>query len=417
MEAYMSTRPKWTVLVYMAADTSDSFYRIAVADVGEMMEARFPEEVKVIVHADAPSPWKGQCWRVKGASQGNGGHGATPKGNACVSKDCHHNGVLDFVKQSIEESDSEYYLLVLWGHGEGIDWKQKVIGPNVQTAAVNKRFALGSQNALEVGDLATALSGLELKNIKGAKLKRDDVVVGFDACLMGMVEVYNEIKQHVGWGFGTSDEIPVAGWPYKEILNLLGKNQKIGPPELTRCLVETCATWYSDNSAETKIGFAGCDLSHSDSVLREMKELTAQLAEGINDQKVWQAVRDARSFAEDLQEVAYVDLFAFCYELASRLGQKSSLSGAANNVSNALGKFILKSDFSNSYPKAYAEHSRSLSICFPESAERIGSTPNLEVNWESYEKLRFSESTSWPTFLRKYWYIQRSGDRRAKAAG
>ena len=93
---------KWTVLVYMAADTSDSFYRNAMADVSEMMEARFSSEVRVIVHADAPSPWKRHCWTVEGGGR------ITPKDE---SGGCGHEGVLDFVKRSVEESDSEHYLL------------------------------------------------------------------------------------------------------------------------------------------------------------------------------------------------------------------------------------------------------------------------------------------------------------------
>jgi len=416
----VATKAKWTVLVYMAADTSDSFYRDAMVDVGEMMEARFPEEVKVIVHADAPSPWKGRCWTVEG------GGGITPKLRANGSESCSHEGLLDFVKRSVKESDSDHYLLVLWGHGEGIDWKQKVIGPNVQAAAVNKRFAPGSQNAVEVGDLGDALNGLELKNASGEKLNRDDVVVGFDACLMGMIEVYNEIQKHVRWGFATNDEIPVTGWPYKEILNLLGRDPDIEPSKLAKKLVEICTTWYSDNSPDTKISFATCDLSQSASVLVGVKELTIRLREYIHDSKIWRAVQDARNFGEDLEEVAYVDLHAFCSELTRRIGPlryAAALEDAANTVKSTLDEFIVKYDFSNCYPGAYVKDSRSLSICFPETAELVGSIPNLEVNWGSYRNLEFSKTTNWPCFLEEFWGMQRSsGDRRkpsvlARAAG
>jgi len=415
----MMAKPKWTVLVYMAADTSASFYQDAMADVSEMMEAQFSNDVKVIVHADAPSPWKQRCWTVAGGGE------ITPRLSADGSEGCGHEGLLDFVKQSFKENDSDHYLLVLWGHGEGIDWKQKVIGPNVQTAVVNKRFAPGSQNAVEVGDLGDALTGLELKNPYGEKLNRDDVVVGFDACLMGMVEVYNEIQKHVRWGFATSDEIPVAGWPYKEILNLLGKNPKIEPRSLAEKLVETCSTWYSDNSPDTKIGFATCDLSDSGSVLDNMKKLTIELRKHIRDSKIWRAVRDARDFAEDLEEVAYVDLHAFCSELTRQigpLGYAAALEDAAKTLNSTLDEFVVKHDFSNCYPGVYVKDSRSLSICFPQSAELVGSIPDLVVNWGSYRNLEFSKTTNWPCFLEQFWDVQRSTDRRkpsvlAKAAG
>ena len=427
----MVTKTKWTVLVYMAADTSASFYQDAMADVGEMVEAKFPEDVKVIVHTDAPSPWKGRCWSVDGKG------GITPRVKANGSEACGHERVLDFVKESVEESDSDHYMLVLWGHGEGIDWKQKVTGPSVPTAtpaalgadsAVNKRFALGSQNAVEVGDLGKALTNLELKNSRGEKLNPDQVVMGFDACLMGMVEVDYEIKKHVQWAFATSDEIPVAGWPYRNILNSLGKNPKIKPQNFAEKLVEICSTWYSENSPETKIGFATCNLLDGDLVRDNMEKLTSELRNHINEPKVWEAVRYARDFAEDLGEIAYVDLHAFCSELSRRIATlgypaTAELERAARVVNATLdAKFIVKHDFSNAYPGAYIKESRSLSICFPQTAEMVGSVPDLVVNWGSYRKLEFSEATKWPCFLEEFWALQRSTDRRkpsvsAKAAG
>ncbi len=56
---------KWTVMVYMAADTGESFYRKAMEDIREMAAAKFnPEEVKVLVYAVAPPPWAAKCWEV-----------------------------------------------------------------------------------------------------------------------------------------------------------------------------------------------------------------------------------------------------------------------------------------------------------------------------------------------------------------
>lgn len=417
----METKAKWTVLVYMAADTSASFYQDAMADVGEMVKAKFREDVKVIVHTDAPSPWKGRCWSVDGKG------GITPRVKANGSEACGHKRVLDFVKESVEESDSDHYMLVLWGHGEGIDWKQKVTGPDVPTVAVNKRFALGSQNAVEVGDLGKALTNLELTNARGEKLNPDQVVMGFDACLMGMVEVDYEIKKHVQWAFATSDEIPVTGWPYKNILNLLGENPKIAPENFAKKLVDICATWYSENSPETRIGFATCNLLGSDLVRDNMGKLTRELRNHINKPKVREAVLYARDFAEDLGEIAYVDLHAFCSELARRIATlgypHGELERAANDVNATLdATFIVNHNFSNAYPGAYIRESRSLSICFPQTAEMVGSIPDLVVNWGSYEKLEFSKATKWPCFLEEFWALQRSTDRRkssvlAKAAG
>ena len=92
-------RPKWTVLVYMVADTGDSFYQYAMGDITEMMEATFDERVRVVVHADAPARWQTKCWEVTGASDVAAGGCVTAK-KMGVAKEvpCHDKNLLDFVQ-------------------------------------------------------------------------------------------------------------------------------------------------------------------------------------------------------------------------------------------------------------------------------------------------------------------------------
>ena len=419
----------WTVLVYMAADTSDSFYRYAMQDIGEIMQAQFGANVKVFVHADAPSPWHRQCWKVTGASMGKEAKTSRAEVGKAEPLRCNHGGVLDFVKQYVQNDESEYYLLVLWGHGEGIDWKEKVLTkpPSPPIQGAGKRFAPGSQNAIEVGELGKALAGLKLKNARNVDITSDNVVVGFDACLMGMVEVYYEIQKHARWGVATNDEIPDTGWPYQNILQLLGGRPEMGPRKLAEKIVEISTEWYSENSPDTKISFAACDLSKSLPLRKATTELTSKLIECINDPAVWQAVKKARDFADDFQEVAYVDIHSFCSELTRQTEEEESdpaleqLKEPVGAVSKALADFVICHNFTDSYPTKYSKDAFALSICFPESPELVGSVSNLTVDWGSYIRLTFSKETNWPCFLTRFWDAQR-GDRRkpsllAKAAG
>lgn len=380
----MSTKPKWTVLVYMVADTGDSFYQDAMSDVTEMMSAKFGDQIRVVVHADAPSPWLPKCWAV------------TP--GEATEVPSYGTGLLDFVQKSVDRYESENFLLVLWGHGEGIDWKQKVLAgrpTNPPVVGVGKRFAPGSQGAVEIGELGKALAGLRL-----GKVKRENVVVGFDACLMGMVEVYEEIQPYVGWAVAANDEIPVTGWPYQAVLQLLGDYPKTQPKELAERIVDICADWYSDNSPDTKVSFAACDLSKNHALVESVTSLAAELSARINEPSVRKAVKEARDYAEDLEEIAYIDLYAFCSELKRH---PDGAPNAANRVIDALNGFVIGHQFSDSYPQKYSENSRALSICFPASAKKVGSILDLKVNWGSYTDLTFCQETHWPDFLKSFW--------------
>ena len=398
---------KWTVIVYMVADTGASFYQSAIDNITQMMTAEFDEEIKVLVHADAPSPWVSRCWDVKTGT-------ATP-----LKQGCDHTCFLDFAKTCVEQYHAENYLIVLWGHGEGIDWKQKVLansplGENIIGAG--KRLWQGSKDALEVAEIGQTLKELH----RELGLKKDRVVVGFDACLMGMFEVYYEISKYVGWGVAAADEIPDTGWSYTDILRVLGDRPETKPKELSDEIVDSCTQWYSVHSPDAKVTFAACDLSNSDSVLEAMTNLTRELCACIEDNSVRTAVKDARNFAEDLQEKAYIDLWAFCSELGRRTNQagakRPELHSAASRVIDALRDFVSRYKFSDAYPWKFAEDSRGLSICFPESADLVGSIPDIRVNWGAYRDLAFSRTTHWPDFLMKFWGRQPVAEPKAMSA-
>jgi hypothetical protein len=402
----MVTKPNWTVLVYMVADTGHSFYQDAMADITEMMEAEFDERVKVVVHADAPAPWQTKCWEVTGVPHVAGAGSAKTKTGVAKEVPCEDKNLLDFVQKVVDNYASDYYLLVLWGHGEGIDWKQKVLAGRPASSAIKgagKRFAPGSQGAIEVGELGKALAQLKLGN-----LKPENVIVGFDACLMGMVEVFDEIKKYVGWVVAADDEIPDTGWPYTDVLQLLGDRPETSPEELAVGIVDKCVQWYSnpDHSPDIGVSFAACNLFYGPNLLTAMKNLTNELIAGITKPPVRKAVKDARDFAEDFREKAYVDLHAFCSELSGRLkggAECERLTNAADNVINVLEKFVSRCDFSDRYPQRYSKNAKGVSICFPESADLMGSIPDLRINWGSYEDLTFSWSTNWPSFLKAFW--------------
>ena len=343
--------------------------------------------------------WK--CWEVKTCA-------------ATLKQGWDHACFLDFAKKCIEEYDAENYLIVLWGHGEGIDWKQKILansplGANIIGAG--KRLWQGSKSALEVAEIGQTIKEMhkELERV-GLNIKTDRVVVGFDACLMGMVEVYYEIAKYVGWGVAAAGEIPDTGWSYGDILQVLGDRPETEPKELADKIVDICTKWYSVHSPDTKVTFASCDLSNSGSVLEAMKNLTTQLRACIEDDAVRTAVKEARDFAEDLQEKAYIDLWAFCRELKRKTNQggenRPELHGAASRVIDALGSFVTRHKFSDAYPWRFVEDACGLSICFPESADLVGSYPDIQVNWGTYTDLAFSQATHWPKFLEKFWGIQ-----------
>lgn len=394
--------PKWTVIVYMVADTGDGFYQAAVDDITAMTKADFDESVQVVVHADAPSPWTSKCWEVKKGT-------ASPVG-------CRHTSLLEFVDHCARKYRAENYLIVLWGHGEGIDWKQKVLGDSLlgaEIAGAGKRLFTGSESVLEVAELGKTLKEVHKKIADLEKNINNKIVLGFDACLMAMVEVYFEIHRYVSWAVAANDEIPDAGWPYKDILTKLGENPDIAPEDLAKAIVHKCTEWYSDPNNQSAVSFSACNLNQTPStdLVESVRKLTTEFqgllgGDPIVGHKATKAITEARDFAEDLKESAYVDVNAFCSKLQEGSRNEPALSKlgeAANEVVAALETFAYKWDFSDYYPQKYTKHSRALSICFPRSPNLEGSLPHQEIDLRSYESLDFIQKTKWSSFWNAYW--------------
>ena len=401
--------PKWTVIVYMVADTGDGFYQAAVDDITAMTKADFDEgEVQVVVRADAPSPWTSKCWEVK-------------KGTASLL-DCRHTCLLEFVDHCVRQYRAENYLIVLWGHGEGIDWKQKVLGDSLLGAEIEgagKRLFTGSESVLEVAELGKTLKEVHKKIADLEVNINNKIVLGFDACLMAMVEVYFEIHRYVSWAVAANDEIPDAGWPYKDILTKLGKDPGIKPEDLAKAIVDKSTEWYSDPNNQSAVSFSACNLNQKESTdleesVRNLSQEFQELLGGDqavgplkpSSEKATKAIKEARDFAEDLKESAYVDLNAFCSKLREVSGdhpELRKLGEKANEVVTALKKFAYKWDFSAYYPQEYITDSRAVAICFPESPNLEGSLPHQEIDLRSYESLDFIQKTKWSSFWNTYW--------------
>lgn len=409
---------KWTVIVYMVADTGASFYQSALDNITQMMTAQFDEEIKVLVHADAPSPWVSKCWEVKTGT-------ATP-----LEQGWDHTCFLDFAKKCVREYDAENYLIVLWGHGEGIDWKEKVLANSLVGAnsiGAGKRLWTGSNRVLEVAQIGQTLKELhkELENLR-LNIKRDRVVVGFDACLMAMVEVYSEIQPYVSWAVAANDEIPNSGWPYDKILTKLGKDPgRLRPDNLAKAIVDECTQSYSHLNNKSAVSFSACNLRQD---LRKRLEvgvgkLTIEILKHLDrgSIKATEAIREARDFAEDLTESAYVDLNAFCSKLeeVARLQANESelreLGDAAGQVVEVLKEFAAKTGFSDEYPQKYTKDSRAVSICFPASSDLEGSVPGIEIDLSSYKELQFIQKTNWCEFWAPYYKALKSSKRASPA--
>lgn len=204
---------EWTVLVYMAGDNDLEPYLvnnlIALEKVGSN------DGVNVVVELDRGekprSPvtkWKGSRRLLIQKSDDNA-RVASPVVQELGPVNMADPGHLsDFIQWGMKNYPARHYMVIINDHGYGFMGAADDKG-NKDTMNL-KEMHQGFDSALK-GIQNTVTEGV--KDAAQATGRKIDVI-GFDACLMSMVEVGYELKDHADLMVASQEVIGSGGWPY-----------------------------------------------------------------------------------------------------------------------------------------------------------------------------------------------------------
>lgn len=204
----------WTVLVYLAADNDLESY--ALDDFLQMATVGSTDRVNVVVQFDRSQGYVQSygdwttCKRFRITA------GMTPTADNALSDLGEPNTgdpqvLTDFLAWGKASYPADRYAVILWNHGGG--WRSPAQADRNPTW---KGIAWDEDPQAKGDCLLTA----ELRTAFDQSGLTPDLV-GFDACLMGMVEVAYELSrlQHPASVMVASPEvIPGEGWPYDTLL-------------------------------------------------------------------------------------------------------------------------------------------------------------------------------------------------------
>ena len=126
----------------------------------------------------------------------------------------------DFMKWAMQEYPSEYYMVIIWGHGQG--WTSVQEGSTY--GGLGRSEGL---NYIDIPSLRKSLS--EVSSWRGRPIE----VFASDACLMESVEDVTELAGSADYVCGSEDIESYAGFPYGALISHLktgsfdGASQKI----------------------------------------------------------------------------------------------------------------------------------------------------------------------------------------------
>jgi hypothetical protein len=234
------------------------------------------------------------------------------------------------------------------------------------------------------------LDTLELEEVLASahrRLGRPLDLVGMDACLMTMLEVAYEIREHARVLVGSEEVEPGAGWPHDTILGDLVTRPAMTGADLGRTIVARYAEWcraHRDQGTQSAL-----DLTRLDDLAEAVDALAGALLARLRSLGVSGALVEARRRTLRFFDGLYVDLHHFCGNLAAVVGERT-IAGACADVQHAIeGRNAPGPIIANATVGARLGRARGISIYLPAALE--SST--------TYRELAFARRTRWADLL------------------
>ncbi len=364
-----TSKRKWTFMIFLNGDNNLEEY--AIDDFFEMAEVGSTDDVAIVVLMDRIGGYSSEYGNWTGCNLFYVEKGMTPTPENATGDwgECNmgsEDTLSNFINYAFENYPAENYALVLWDHGDG--WRSLTGWSDVKLFKV-AGFDDTDNDYLLIDKVQQAL------NATNASLD----LIGFDECLMAMVEVAYEFKDYADVMVASEEEEPGDGWNYKPFLESLVNNPDMNATTLGKEIVDAFGEYYSVYSDVT---LSLIDLGKLEG-LGDAIDRFSRL-----DPMDWDTVNSSLDSVQTFYDGDYVDAYGFFKGVADN----TSFDGVkvlSDEILSILDNAVIYS-FDSSDISAFG-----LSIYFP------------EITWwdEFYNNTQhdFVNDTAWNIFLWRYY--------------
>ena len=358
-----------TIMIYLIGSDLESIQGAATRDIEEMIGSEFNEDnMNLLLYVGGTKKWytdefdenENAIFEIK--------KGKITKKES-FKKELMTNGkpLKEFINYVYSNYKTDLYDLILWDHGGG-----PIYGYG------NDENSLSSAS-MSLETLGDALEGTKL--IKERKLD----FIGFDACLMGSIEVAYKLKDYANYLIASEELEPGAGWNY-EFLGEITKELKT--QELGSLIINKFFAYYRNIGFTSNLTLSMIDLSKVEKVISELDVLFNKADGAIN----------VDTFSDYSRKLTRKTVYGntgrtkSVYDLVDLKDLVNSISDdyptEVEKVSEALDSAVI-------YAKDNMSNTNGLSIYFPTNNKK-----NVDKILELYDSVKISND--YFNFLEKY---------------
>jgi hypothetical protein len=404
-EKPINPKKEWLVLIYIAAN--NDLYPYASRNIKEASR-NAPQNSYVIIQTAEPGSKKTKRFLID-------------KNKAiCLNSETEKfdsgavETLVDFVTWSAKHYPSEHILLDFWDHGTGCldpDYRRGInpaelfkFNPKTMMLELDRSRSYLSLFEESRGVCFDETYGTYLTNQKIDEalsaicsiLKKKIDIIGFDACLMSMIETAELIKNYAEYMVASQEVELGAGWRYDLVLNIL-KNKSTEPEVFAKHITEVYQKAYSQITNDYTL--SSLNLKQASNLTLEINQFAKKLTKctlSMPKSIINKQLRNIKSSC-CFDEPSFVDIKSFTLktaylikELATKEDEKTQKQAeklliCAKKISLALEKLIISNKTGPNM-----NYANGISIYLPERTIH-----------NSYKK-QFYFSTNWGRFIEKY---------------
>ena len=410
---------QWTFMVYLAAD--NNLEPFGIEDFNEMEMVGSSNDLNILVQIDRSPQYDNtngdwadtRRYRILQDNDSNAFTSPVVQNLGEVNTG-DPQALVDFINWAKQNYPAQRYCLVLWDHGGG--WRNRVgnskglrvvdaplpPGAGLLSGLVRTQQGTSSatkpvfRNPFEAGwgpkkDVCyddTDNDHLSSNEVAAALQSAGGAIdiVGYDACLMAMLENAYEIRSLANYLVGSEELEPGEGWPYDLVLPPLKAAPSMDAATFARNIVQKYGEFYASRSGSDQT-LSALDLAQLDPVINGVNDLANAV---ITNNTAWTQVQQAFDNTEDFNEKQHRDLYHFADNVAGLVG--GAIAAAADNLKNTITTLVIEN-----YAESGHANSRGVAIYFPTASafDPKYSSGILQVD--------FPVDTQWDEFLDAFY--------------
>ncbi len=324
----------WTIFVYLCGTDLESDGGMGTDDLDEMMAGTSEECVRFVVQTGGTSEWNtgdvdenkiqrflisdGQIEMVEEKSLEN--MGAT-------------DTLTDFLVWGLDKFKSNNMGLVMWDHGGG----------SITGVCFDEMY---DNDSIDLMEMDNALS------VCAETYDRKFQFIGFDACLMGTVEVANVLAPYANYMYGSEETEPGSGWDYKAIGTYLGENKNADPADLGKEVCDSFLAACEAQDDDELTTLSVIDLSKIDDLLTSFNTFSKSMYEAGQDSsniaEMVRGIKSADNYGGNNKTEGYTNMV----DMGGIIQACSSYADGADEAKKALDSAVVYQVTGSTHPDA-----------------------------------------------------------------